>query len=49
MKAVGLFFLLIGLALLGMAAYYYFGASNVEISPLPQDNGVKVIFITPTP
>lgn len=48
MKIVGMLFLFAGLILLGVAAYYYFSGGNGEVSPLPEESGVRVIFVTPT-
>lgn len=48
MKIVGLLFLLAGFILLGVVTYVYFSGNANEVSPIPETNGVRVIFITPT-
>ena len=47
MKNVGLILIAIGLALLCFVFYNYIKEKNNIASPIPQDKGVKVIFITP--
>lgn len=49
MKILGLLILIAGLILLGVAAYYYLGETNTQISPIPDSEGVRVIFVSPSP
>lgn len=48
MKSIGLVLIAIGLALLLFVAYNFIKESNRVVSPIPEDKGVKVIFVTPT-
>lgn len=48
MKNVGLFLIAIGAALLIFVVYNFIKESSRTLSPIPEDKGVKVIFITPT-
>lgn len=48
MKLVGIGFIVIGATLLLFVAYNFFKEGDSIHSPLPQENGVKVIFVTPT-
>lgn len=48
MKQVGIFLTAFGIALLIFVIYSYFRSQSRLLSPLPEDHGVKVIFITPT-
>jgi len=47
MKNVGLFLITIGAALLIFVIYNFIKENNRILSPIPEDKGVKVIFITP--
>lgn len=49
MKIVGFIFLTIGLALFLFLVYSYFKEGERLHSPIPEEKGVKVIFVTPTP
>ena len=49
MRMVGSFLIIVGLGLLLFIGYSFFKDSNRTLSPVPDDQGVKVIFITPTP
>jgi hypothetical protein len=49
MKIIGFIFLTIGLTLLLFLAYTYFKEGDHIRSPIPEEKGVKVIFVTPTP
>lgn len=48
MKLFGIILLSIGVALFIFILYSFLKENNRLISPIPQDNGVKVIFVTPT-
>jgi len=47
MKLIGLILISIGLALLLFVAYNFIQERNRLVSPLPEEEGVKVIFVTP--
>ena len=47
MKKVGLVLIATGLALLTFVLFNFFKERNKIASPIPEDQGVKVIFITP--
>jgi hypothetical protein len=47
MKKVGLVIIGVGLAILAFGAISYFQKSQRLISPVPEGEGVKVIYITP--
>ena len=47
MKLLGLVFVAIGLALLIFLIVHYIRQSNRVLSPIPDEKGVKVIFVTP--
>ncbi len=49
MKIIGFVFLTIGLTLLLFLIYSFFKEGDVIRSPIPEEKGVKVIFVTPTP
>lgn len=49
MKIFGLLFIIVGIALAIFVGYLLFHESDRVLSPIPQENGVKVIFVTPTP
>ncbi len=48
MKTLGLILLSIGVALILFIIYSFFRERNKLVSPVPEDKGVKVIFVTPT-
>lgn len=48
MKNIGLVLIAIGIALLMFISYNFIKEKNKTASPIPEDKGVKVIFITPT-
>ncbi len=47
MKIVGLILVSIGIALLIFIAYSFLKEQNKILSPIPEDKGIKVIFVTP--
>lgn len=47
MKKIGYLFIAFGLAFLVFAFYSFFQNKNRFHSPVPEEKGVKVIFITP--
>jgi len=47
MKKLGLVLIAVGLALLSFVAYNFIKEKNKIASPVPEDQGVKVIFVTP--
>lgn len=47
MKYIGLVLIAIGLALLFFVGYTILKEKNKIVSPVPEEKGVKVIFITP--
>ncbi|MBI2051604.1 hypothetical protein HYT33_02465 [Candidatus Roizmanbacteria bacterium] len=49
MRIVGIILVSIGVALLLFVGFSYLKERNKTVSPIPEDRGVKVIFITPTP
>ncbi len=48
MRNVGIILIAIGLALLLFAGYNFLKEQNKIASPIPEEKGVKVIFVTPT-
>lgn len=48
MKKIGLFLIIIGIFLLLINIIKFIQEKTKIISPLPDEEGVKVIFITPT-
>lgn len=48
MKFIGFIFITVGLVLLVIFAYQYFNEKNRILSPVPDNGGVRVIFLTPT-
>jgi hypothetical protein len=48
MKSIGLVLIAIGVALLMFISFNFIKEKNKIASPIPEDKGVKVIFITPT-
>lgn len=49
MRIFGLLLVIGGLAIAAFVGYLYFKDDSRVMSPIPQDAGVKVIYITPTP
>jgi len=49
MKIVGMVLLAVGIALFLYFLYGFLTNGNRTVSPIPDDKGVKVIFVTPTP
>lgn len=47
MKNIGLFLIAVGAALFIFIAYNMIKENNRVLSPIPEDKGVKVIFVTP--
>ena len=47
MKRLGLVFIAVGLALLVFVLYNFLKERTKIASPIPEDEGVKVIFVTP--
>jgi len=48
MKYLGMILIAIGIALLLLIGYNFWKEKNRIASPIPEDKGVKVIFVTPT-
>jgi glycopeptide antibiotics resistance protein len=49
MKVIGMIILACGFAFLLFVAYTFMKNSNKIVSPIPEEKGVKVIFVSPTP
>lgn len=49
MRVFGFVLVAVGLGLLAFVLYTFFNDSHKVLSPVPEQSGVKVIFITPTP
>ena len=49
MRIIGLLLLAIGLALFAFVGFNLLKDRNKMVSPIPEEKGVKVIFVTPTP
>lgn len=47
MKKVGIILIGIGLALLSFVIFNFIKEKNKIVSPIPEEQGVKVIFVTP--
>jgi len=47
MKGLGIVLIAIGVALLMFVFYNFIKERNKTASPIPEDKGVKVIFVTP--
>ncbi|MBI4225632.1 hypothetical protein HY612_00800 [Candidatus Roizmanbacteria bacterium] len=47
MKIIGAVLISVGLALLFFVIFNLIKESNRGVSPIPEDKGVKVIFVTP--
>jgi hypothetical protein len=48
MKYIGYTLLAIGIALFIFVAYSFITSKNKLVSPIPEEDGVRVIFISPT-
>jgi len=48
MKRLGIVLIAIGIALLIFVLYNFIKEKNKMASPIPEDKGVKVIFVTPS-
>lgn len=48
MKGLGIVLIAIGIALLLFVSYNLIKEKNKIASPIPEDKGVKVIFVTPS-
>lgn len=48
MRYVGLILIAVGIALLLFVAFNFFRGKNKVVSPIPEEKGVKVIFVTPS-
>lgn len=48
MKKLGIVLIAIGVALLMFISYNFVKEKNKMASPIPEDKGVKVIFVTPS-
>jgi hypothetical protein len=48
MRTLGLILLSIGIAIFIFIIYLFIQEKNKTISPIPENQGVKVIFVTPT-
>ncbi len=48
MKFIGFILISIGLALFLFVGYNFLKEKNKILSPLPEEKGVKVIFVTPS-
>ncbi|MDH7476015.1 MAG: hypothetical protein QHH09_00905 [Microgenomates group bacterium] len=48
MKKIGYLLIIIGLILLFFVVYNFINEKNRLISPVPEEKGVKVIFVTPS-
>lgn len=49
MRIVGIVLFSVGLALLAFVGFHFLQEKNKMVSPIPQEEGVKVIFVTPSP
>ena len=47
MKGFGIVLIAIGITLLMFVSYNFIKEKNKTASPIPEDKGVKVIFVTP--
>ena len=48
MKGLGIVLIAVGIALLMFVSYNFIKEKNRIASPVPEDKGVKVIFVTPS-
>ncbi len=49
MKIIGSLLIVVGIALVLVVLYSFFSEKESLKSPIPEDKGVKVIFLSPTP
>ncbi|MBI1863491.1 hypothetical protein HYS00_05240 [Candidatus Microgenomates bacterium] len=49
MRIFGLLLVIVGLGVAVFVGYLFMKDRDRLVSPVPQENGVKVIYITPTP
>ncbi|MBI3620322.1 hypothetical protein HY214_04240 [Candidatus Roizmanbacteria bacterium] len=49
MRIIGVLLIAIGLALLLFVGYAFLKQNNRLLTPVPEEQGVKVIFVTPSP
>ena len=49
MKIVGIVLISIGIALLAFVGFNFLNNDNRLLSPIPDEQGIKVIFVSPTP
>lgn len=49
MRIFGLLFVIVAIGLAIFFGFILFKEQDRILSPIPQENGVKVIFVTPTP
>lgn len=49
MKIVGIILIGFGCALLLFVGYTYIKSKNRMVSPIPEEQGIKVIFVSPSP
>lgn len=47
MRTIGLVLILVGIILLLSVGYNFFKEKNKVVSPIPEEKGVRVIFVTP--
>ena len=47
-KTLGLILIAFGLALIVFVIYNFFHEKNKILSPIPEEKGIKVIYISPT-
>jgi hypothetical protein len=47
-KTLGLILIAFGLALIVFVIYNFFQEKNKILSPIPEEKGIKVIYISPT-
>lgn len=48
MKGFGIVLIAVGIALLMFVLYNFISDKNKIASPIPEDKGIKVIFVTPS-
>ena len=49
MKVIGMLILACGFAFLLFVGYTFIKSNDKIVSPIPEEKGVKVIFVSPTP
>jgi len=47
MKRIGIVLIAVGIALLVFVGYNFIKEKNKMASPIPEDKGVRIIFVTP--